>query len=54
MTRSGIKNHGFFKIWRSLLPVISVFQLFDFIENTPNRDRQKWLGTQKTAFLYFF
>ena len=31
MTRSGIKNHGFFEIWRSLLPVISVFHFFDFI-----------------------
>ena len=53
MTRSGIKNHGFFLIWRSLLPVISVFHVFDFTENTPNRERQKSFGTQKTTFCIF-
>ena len=54
MTRSGIKNHGFSKIWRSLLPVISVFHFFDFTENTPNRERKKSFGTQKSTFLIFF
>ena len=54
MTRSGIKNHGFFEIWRSLLPVISVFYFFDFAENIPNRERKKSFGTQKSTFLSFF
>ena len=53
MTRSGIKNRGFFEIWRSLLPVTSVFHFFDFAENTPNKERQKSFGTQKSTFLSF-
>ena len=53
MTRSGIKNRGFFEIWRSLLPVISVFHVIDFAEIIPNRERQKSFETQKYVFICF-
>ena len=52
MTGSDVKIHGFSRFWCSLLPLNNVFQLFDFTENTLNRERQKSFGTQ-TSTLFF-